>query len=80
MGSRWPKELVTERWDAMTHDDREALLRYGHRQAPYESVPVAARRILLCDHRVTLEGVRVIDAVFRTAYTELADPLGGTDG
>jgi hypothetical protein len=69
---RWTTEIVSERWNAHTTEDREALMRYGSRQAPWESLPDAARRILLADPKVSLEGVHTIDAIFRAAYTELA--------
>ena len=72
---RWPEHVVTERWDAMTHDEREALMRYGPKKAPWESVPDVARRILKTDPKLSLEGVRIIDAIFRVAYDTLtAEP------
>lgn len=69
---RWPVALVTERWNAMTHDEREAILRYGWKQAPWESVPDAAYRLLKLDRKCPLDGARRIDAIFRAAYEELA--------
>lgn len=45
---------MAERWDAFTPDEREALLRFGHRQAAWESVPDTAFRILKCDSIRTL--------------------------
>lgn len=69
---RWPQSFTDERWEAHTPADREALMRYGSRQAPWETVPDTARRILLTDEKVSLEGVRTIDAIFRAAYEELA--------
>jgi hypothetical protein len=68
---RWPQDLVAERWEAFTADEREALMRFGHRQAPWEAVPDTARRLLLTDPKVSLEGVRTIDAIFRAAYAEM---------
>jgi hypothetical protein len=70
---RWPITLVMERWYAFTPDEREALLRYGSKPAPWESTPDTAYRILKADRRVTLEGARCIDAIFRTAYNEFAE-------
>jgi hypothetical protein len=71
MNDRWPQEVVAERWEAFTSDEREALMRFGHRQAPWEAVPDTAHRLLLSDRKVSLEGVRTIDAIFRAAYTEM---------
>jgi hypothetical protein len=68
---RWSPELVAERWGAFTADEREALMRFGHRQAPWEAVPDTACRLLLADPKVSLEGVRIIDAIFRAAYAEM---------
>lgn len=68
---RWTPEQVEERWSALSSDDREALMRFGHRPAPWERTPDTARRILVGDPKVTLDGVKAIDAIFRAAYNEL---------
>ena len=70
--TRWAPEIVAERWAAFSPDEREALMRYGSRKAPWESVPDVALRILKTDAKVSLAGAHTIDAIFRAAYQELA--------
>lgn len=69
---RWPVSLVKERVAALTHDEREALLRFGFKPAPWESTPDTALRILKCDRKLRLRDVEMLGSIFRTAYEELA--------
>jgi hypothetical protein len=61
---------VDERWAAITPSEREAFLRFGTKAAPWESTPDYAERILKSDPKITLDGARIITAVFRAAYDE----------
>jgi hypothetical protein len=62
---------VKERWASFTDDEREALLRFGHKRAPWESTPDTALRILKCDPKLRLRDVEMLGAIFHTAYKEI---------
>lgn len=64
--------MVAERWEAFTADEREALIRFGSRPAPWESVPDTAHRLLKTDPQISLEGAATVATIFRAAYAELA--------
>lgn len=70
---RWPAGLVHERWASFTHDEREALMRYGSKPAPWETTPDTALRFLKCDPKLALPDIKMLDSIFRTAYRELTE-------
>lgn len=76
----WPAELVIERWESLTMDEREALMRFGWKKAPWESTPDTAQRLLKCDPKISLTNGISVMAIFRTAYEHVALPEGADLG
>lgn len=68
---RWALTEVQTRWAAIEPGEREAFLRYGRGDAPWESAPDYAARILKVDWHISLDNAAKLAAIFRAAYDAL---------